>query len=123
MPKRAVRDALEYCLAVVLEEFRNAGKIELYEFEFMSNHYHLLGRDLIGCLPDFMERLNSLIAREIDSIHGINGTCIEKGYGLVKLVGAQRIVKQAVYTLANPVSAFLVAMPRHWRSVSSRELE
>ncbi|MEM6995095.1 MAG: hypothetical protein AAF721_31570, partial [Myxococcota bacterium] len=44
VPKPRIRAAIRFCLAVVLEKYRDAGKLELYEFVFMSNHYHLLGR-------------------------------------------------------------------------------
>ena len=67
VPKRKVREAIHFALAVKLEEFRNAGKLVLHEFEFMSNHYHLLGTDITGCLPDFVQQLNSLIARELNA--------------------------------------------------------
>ena len=122
-PKATICKALRYCLAVALDKFRSEGKIELYEFEFMSNHYHLLGRDLVGCLPAFIRYLNSLITRELNAIRGINGKNIEQGYGLVRLVGEERIVEQAVYTQANPVAAFLVAKARHWKHVSSRNMD
>jgi REP element-mobilizing transposase RayT len=123
VPKRKIREALRYCLAAVLEEYRSRGDIELYEFQFMSNHFHLLGKDVSGCVPNFMTELNSLISRQLNAIRGISGRNIEQGYGLVRLVGAQRIANSAVYTLANPVAAFLVARARHWRSVSSLNME
>jgi putative transposase len=123
VPKRQVREAIDYALAVVLERYRNAGKLRLHEFEFMSNHYHLLGTDIVGCLPDFIRHLNSLLSRELNAIRGISGTNIEKGFNLVRIVGAERIVEHAVYTLANPVRAFLVAKARHWKGTSSVRMD
>jgi REP element-mobilizing transposase RayT len=123
VPKRQVRKAIDYALAVVLERYRTAGKLSLHEFEFMSNHYHLLGTDKVGCLSDFIRDLNSLLARELNAIRGIKGTNVEKGFNLVRIVGAERIVEHAVYTLANPVRAFLVAKARHWKGTSSVRME
>lgn len=123
VPKRKVREAIHFALAVKLEEFRNAGKLALHEFEFMSNHYHLLGTDITGCLPDFVQQLNSLIARELNALRGIGGKNFEPGYSLVQIVGDERVAEHAVYTLANPVAAFLVAKSKHWRGVSSLKMK
>lgn len=123
VPERQVRKAINYALAVVLGKYRKGGKLCLHEFEFMSNHYHLLGTDKAGCLPDFIRELNSLISRQLNAIRGISGTNVEKGYNLVRIVSAERIVEHAVYTLANPVRAFLVEKARHWKGTSSVGME
>jgi putative transposase len=122
VPKRHVREAIDYALSVVLERYRSEGKLSLHEFEFMSNHYHLLGTDSVGCLPDFIRDLNSLLSRELNAIRGIKGTNVEE-YNLVHVVSAERIVEHAVYTLANPVRAFLVEKARHWKGTSSLAME
>ena len=123
VPKRAVRKVVKYALGVTLEKYREAGKLVLHEFEFMSNHYHLLGTDLDACLPDFVRDLNSLLARELNALRGMGGKNFEPGYGLVQVVGDERLVEHAVYTLANPVAAFLVSRSRHWRGVSSLRMK
>ena len=123
VPKKAVCKAIRYSLGVVLEKYRNSKKLVLHEFEFMSNHYHLLGTDLDACLPDFVRELNSLLSRELNALRGIRGKNIEPGYGLVQVVGDERIVEHAVYTLANPVAAFLVSKSRHWPGISSLRMK
>jgi len=123
VPKRHVREVIRYALAVKLQKFRDEGRLVLHEFEFMSNHYHLLGTDLDGCLPDFIQELNSLISRELNALRGIRGKNFEPDYNLVQVVGDERIVEHAVYTLANPVAAFLVAKSKHWRGVSSLRMQ
>ena len=123
VPKRQVREAIRYALAVTLEKYRDAGRLALHEFEFMSNHYHILGTDRDACLPDFVRDLNSLLARELNALRGIGGKNFEPGYGLVQIVGDERVAEHAVYTLANPVAAFLVAKSRHWRGVSSLRMK
>ena len=122
VPKRQVRKAIDYALSVTLEKYREAGKLTLHEFEFMSNHYHLLGTDKVGCLPDFIRDLNSLISRELNAIRGIQGTNIE-ATNIVQIVGEERIAEHSVYTLANPVRAFLVEKARHWKGTSSLRME
>ena len=123
VPKRQVREAIDYALAVVLGQYRKDGKLSLHEFEFMSNHYHLLGTDKAGCLPDFIRAFNALLSRQLNAIRGISGTNIEKGFNLVRIVSAERVVEHAVYTLANPVRAFLVEKARHWKGTSSLLME
>jgi len=122
-PKGHVREAIRYCLARTLKKYRDKGKIELYEFEFMSNHYHLLGRDITGCASDFVRDFNSLLSKQLNAIRGLSGKNFEEEPGLVQLVSDERIVEQVVYTQANPVAAFLVAKARQWRGVSSRDMD
>ena len=122
-PKGHVREAIRYCLARTLQKYRDKEKIELYEFEFMSNHYHLLGRDLTGCVSEFLRDFNSLLSKHLNALRGLRGDNFQEEPGIVRLVGDGRVVEQAVYTLANPISAFLVAKARHWRGVSSRDME
>ncbi len=124
VPKRRIRAAIRFCLTAVLDKYRNEGKIELYEFVFMSNHYHLLGRDLVGCLPKFIQELNALLSAELNALRGTSDSNFSrKPYGLVQVHGDVRLIEHAVYTLANPISAFLVARAKHWPGVSSLKLE
>jgi len=124
VPKRRIRAAIQFCLTAVLEKYRDEGKIELYEFVFMSNHYHLLGRDLVGCLPKFVQEFNALLSAELNALRGTSDSNFSrKPYGLVQVHGDARLIEHAVYTLANPIAAYLVARARHWPGVSSLKLE
>jgi REP element-mobilizing transposase RayT len=119
VPKKEIRKAIRYALSVTLQEYRSNGKLVLCEWVFLSNHYHFLGIDHEGCLPDFIRDLNSLISRQLNALRGISGANIEKGYNLVEVHSAERFVEHAVYTLANPVRAFLVATTKDWKDMSS----
>jgi putative transposase len=110
-----------YCLARTLDKYR--GCIEAHEFLWMSNHYHLVLTDRGGRLPRFMEELNSLLARALNALHGLEGTAIEKGYNLVAVASAGKLVEHCVYTLANPCKANLVERCHDWQGVSSQRLE
>ncbi len=124
VPKRRIYRAIRFCFTAVLDKYRNEGKIELYEFVFMSNHYHLLGRDLVGCLPKFVQEFNALLSAELNALRGTSDSNFSrKPYGLVQVHGNARLVEHAVYTLANPISAFLVARAKHWPGLSSLKLE
>lgn len=119
-PSRRTLEILWYCFARTLHKYR--GSIEAHEFLWMSNHYHLVLTDRGGCLPRFMEELNSLMARALNALHGIQGTAIEKGYNLVATDDG-KLLEHCVYTLANPCSAHLVERCHQWKGVSSRRLE
>ncbi len=56
----------------MLELGRYARKhgIMLYALVLMANHYHLLGLDKHGHLPDFMRDLNSFVARILNARYG-----------------------------------------------------
>jgi len=120
-PTRRTLEILWYCFAYTLDKHR--GCIEAHEFLWMSNHYHLVLTDRGGRLPRFMEELNSLLARALNALHGIQGTAIEKGYNLVAVATEGKLVEHCVYTLANPCSAGLVERCHQWHGVSSRRLE
>lgn len=120
-PTPRVIETIWYCLAVTLAKYR--GRIAMHELLWMSNHYHLVLTDQAGCLPRFMEQLNSLLARALNSIHGTIGTTIEKGYNLVAVADEHKLVEHCIYTLANPCSAHLVDRSHHWKGVSSRRLK
>ncbi len=120
-PTPRALEIIWYCFARTLEKYR--GRVAAHEFLWMSNHYHLVLTDLEGCLPRFMEELNSLLARALNALHGIFGTAIEKGYNLVAVMGENKLLEHCAYTLANPCSANLVKRSHHWKGVSSRSLE
>lgn len=120
-PNRQTLEIIWYCFARTLDKYR--GCIEAHEFLWMSNHYHLVLTDRGGRLPRFMEELNSLLARSLNALHGIQGTAIEKGYNLVAVATEGKLVEHCVYTLANPCSANLVERCHEWQGVSSRRLQ
>ena len=66
LPTLQTRMILRYCLAYAVSRT----SIQLHDFVFMSNHYHLVLTDLLGELPAFMRELNSLIARALNASQG-----------------------------------------------------
>lgn len=120
-PTPQALEIIWYCFARTLDKYRDC--IDAHEFLWMSNHYHLVLTDRGGRLPRFMEELNSLLARALNALHGIQGTAIEKGYNLVAVATEGKLVEHCVYTLANPCSANVVELCHQWQGVSSRRLE
>ena len=120
VPTPAVCLICWFCLAVT--SLKYAGRVVLHEFLFMSNHYHLVLTDVDGVLPDFMRDLNSLLSRALNALRGTQGTNIE-GYDFQVIADAGAAIRSIAYLLANPCAANVVERSRHWRGVSSLELE
>ena len=122
-PDRKTVEAITYCLGVVSKRYRAEGKLVLHEFVFMSNHYHLLGTDVAGCLPDFVRDLNALLSRELNALRGVRGANFEKGYGLLEVHSHDKALEHAAYTLANPAASDLVERAEQWPGLSSVDME
>ena len=123
VPTKEVCQLIWYCLSVTVEEFRDRGEIQLYEFMFSSNEYYLLGIDLAGRLPDFIRDLNSLLSRALNELRKIRGANIEEGYDLVEVRGEPRVIEHALHALASPVRTNQVKRCRQWKSVSSLNMK
>ena len=123
VPKPMVVESLDFALKAIAAKY--AGRIALHEYEFLSNHYHLLGTDREGCLPDFMRDLNAVVSKQLNALRGTRGTNIEKDYNLVivNMTTGDRAIEHAVYILANAVQAHLVERTVEWRAPNSFALE
>jgi len=119
VPTPRVLRVVRYCLAFVLQRYRQQYGLRLFEFLFMSNHFHLLLYNERPCIPDFMRDLNALLSRALNAMRGLRGTNFEKNYSLVRVLDPEHALEHAVYTLANPVAAHLVTRTRKWPGASS----
>lgn len=120
LPTRATRDILYYCLGYVLEKF----DVELHEFVFLSNHYHLVVTDPHAQLPAFVRELNSLIARSVNSSLGRwEAVWSVESYCAPGLCGGQDILNKSIYTLCNVNQAGLVRHVKDYGGPSSWNLE
>lgn len=105
------------------------GQILLHEFEFMSNHLHLLATVLAGkngaaALPDFMGYLESMLTKNLNAHRGISGKGFE-GYSfqIIDRDDSERIVDAILYIQNQAVAANLVERNSEWGHCSSRNLE
>jgi putative transposase len=115
-PGKATKDIFDYCLAEAAEKFG----IELIAWTAMSNHYHVVLRDVRGELPKFMHRLNVHLAKCLnvqwkrwENLWSSDPACA------THLVTLDDVFDSVVYTLANPVVADLVERAREWPGASS----
>lgn len=117
-PKPRVVALLQYCLAAALLGFR----IDVHEFCWMSNHWHVVLTDHDGELSEFVRKLHSLISRGLNAIRGTKGSNFEKGFTLQVETDEEAILRHCAYALANPVRANLVSGMRHWKGAHSGRL-
>ncbi|MFV8750399.1 transposase [Nannocystaceae bacterium ST9] len=116
LPNAQTKQVFEYALA---RAARLTGVV-LHAWTVMSNHYHLVVTDPLGRLPQFLQRLNSLVARALNFQYGRKESFWKSGsYNAVELLTEAAILDKMIYTLANPVSAGLVKHAWRWEGASS----
>jgi REP element-mobilizing transposase RayT len=81
----------------------------------MSDHYHLVLTDPRADLPRFNQLLDGVVARALNASYGRSESFwAPSSYSAVTLVSPEDVLDKIVYTLANPVSAGLVARGEEW---------
>ena len=123
VPKPVVRRIVDFCFGVVSSRYREETGMQFYEFEFISTHYHLVANNGTGCITDFLQDLNALIARELNALRGTSGAFFDRGPGIQTVVGGGRVFRHCVYTLANAVAAGIVHKTAHWKGSNSLRME
>jgi len=103
-----------YCCADAAERTG----VLLHGISVLSNHYHAVVTDVLGKIPEFMAHLNKLVAKCVNVSLGRweNVWAVEQP-SLVKTVDDQDVLDKMVYTLANPVSSYLVSHGHKWPGV------
>ncbi|MEM7153883.1 MAG: hypothetical protein AAF799_13625 [Myxococcota bacterium] len=116
LPTPETRWILAYCLGYVREKF----SIELHEFIFLSNHYHLVLTDPLGELPAFMRDFNSLVARTLNAAQGRwEALWSVEPYCAPALCEGEDIFDKCVYTLCNANEAGLVRYAKDYEGLCS----
>ncbi|MFT4706171.1 MAG: putative transposase [Bradymonadia bacterium] len=116
LPTAQVNQLLLYLFAVAAER----SGIVFHALVVMANHYHLLGTDTRGALPEFTEYLHSLVARSLNALHG----CDDKlwsgdGYTLLRPQASEDVWARLLYILGNPCAADLVEELADYPGVST----
>lgn len=116
-PDPTVTSTFLYCLGYAA----TAHGILVHGFMALSNHFHLCVTDPDARLPEFMHRLDGLLARALNAFRGRWECFFAPGsYGDVDLVSEEDELRKLVYLLTNPVKAGLVSHSRRWTGASSR---
>jgi hypothetical protein len=89
----------------------------------MANHFHLCATDPKGRISAFLQDFDSRLSRQLNALRGTTGKNFESEPGIQAVVDRDCVIDKSVYTLANPLSAHLVAHLRQWKGASSSALE
>jgi hypothetical protein len=123
VPTPVVRRIVDFCFAHVSSRYREESGMQFYEFEFLSTHYHVVANNGTGCVTDFLQDVNALIARELNALRGTSGGFFDRAPGIQTVVGDGRVLRHCVYTLANAVAAGIVHKTAHWKGSNSLRME
>ncbi len=110
-PEPWLAELFAYALAIAQQKTG----VRLIAFEAMSNHIHVVVEDIPGRLPDFMNELNELVARAVNSEIGRRDSLWEgAGAKWTALLTPEAIEESVAYTILNCVEAGLVPVARAW---------
>ncbi|AKV02632.1 hypothetical protein AKJ09_09295 [Labilithrix luteola] len=104
-----------YCTAVMAAKFG----IELHAVQMLSTHLHEVLTDMRGVLPSFLGQRNRLVANAVKVHRNWPEEVFQRAAAsCVQLHGADAVLKEIGYTLANVVDAGLVEHPEQWPGVT-----
>jgi REP element-mobilizing transposase RayT len=111
-PSKLTNEVVLYVLAVAAQRCG----VLVHAFCVLSNHLHLVVTDPDARLPEFMQYLDSLVARALNASLGrFEGFWSSDGsYSAVQPLAPGDVVAKVAYALANPVAAGLVPRGSEW---------
>jgi REP element-mobilizing transposase RayT len=113
--KRIIWDIYWYVTALLAHELG----IEIHAVQILSNHMHEVLTDTRGEIARFLQQRNRLFANALKVFLGWKEEVFARGgASCVDLYGADAILRQIAYTLANAVEAGLAHNPEDWPGVT-----
>ena len=113
-PCPRLNQAIQYIVAVLAQRYG----IRLHAFCVMGNHTHDVATDPFGRIIEFQRDCHALMARVINSMHGdFEGFWSREPTCRVECLEPDDVLDRITYTMANPVSAGLVAYGHTWPGV------
>lgn len=110
-PDDAMNNAFLYCLIEAALRF----KIDVVVAQMMSNHHHVVLRDLHGNVVAFYHRFHTNLAKCVNVLRGRGESVVSSApVSLVELGDRGAIIDAVVYTATNPVKDLLVEQVHHW---------
>jgi len=93
--------------------------IDLYAYCLMNNHYHLVLKNRLGRLSDFMKQVNGDFGLFYRRVYGGRGYVFQDRFKSTLIENEVYLKMVIIYTLLNPVRAGLVKSPLayKWSSV------
>ncbi|MFN0060818.1 MAG: transposase [Planctomycetota bacterium] len=116
-PDAEIKNLILYLLGLAARRYG----VVLHAFQFTSNHFHLVVKDVRRCLPRFMQWFSSLLARATNCYYRESGEFWwRRAYSSVRLPeDGSSTTEKIAYTLANVTTAGLVESHREWPGVTS----
>ncbi len=115
-PSAKAKAIFNYCLAEAVTKFN----IEVNGFLVMSNHWHLVVKDLDGTLPKFLARVHSHVAKCVNKLLDRKENFWASGhFSAVRLETPDDILQALTYALTNPVKARAVKKCSLWPGANS----
>jgi len=113
-PSRKLNRTIEYVVAVVA---KRTG-VRIHALCVLSNHWHVVASDPEARIPEFLRDVHALIAKCVNGALGRwENVWASEQTSLVRASGDEDVLARIVYTMANPVSARLVAYGHSWPGV------
>lgn len=119
-PTKRCREIFWYVLAHAAQKHG----IRIHEMVVMSNHYHVVLTDPRGELSDFVQLLDSLLARAMNRVIDRQGIFWEsEPFCAPRAVSPEAVLEGCVYALTNMVATPLVKRGQQWEGVTTWNLE
>jgi REP-associated tyrosine transposase len=113
-PSPRLNQAIQYIIAVLAKRHG----IRLHAFCAMGNHTHDVASDPDGRIVEFQRDCHAIMARVINAMHGdFESLWSREPTCRVECVEPDDALDKIAYTMANPVSAGLVAHGHSWPGV------
>ena len=113
-PSARLNQAILYIVAVLARRYG----IRLHAFCVMGNHTHDVATDPFGRIVEFQRDCHAMMARVINSMHGdFESLWSREPTGRIECLEPGDALDKIGYTMANPVSAGLVAHGHNWPGV------
>ena len=109
-PNHGINNILGAALARACQKF----KVKIYAFVFLSNHFHLIASKEDGNLADFMQWLNSVIAKRVGRQVGWRDKFWARRYSAEPILDDEAALERLRYVLAHGVKEGLVERASEW---------
>lgn len=109
-------------IAVALVDALWRHQLTLTAISVPNNHVHLVVYDPLGKVSEFLRDMKALVARFGNARDGVKGYAFwDRQQSVCMALGdAQAVVEKVAYTIANPVTSFLVERGEQWPGLQTR---
>lgn len=96
--------------------------VEIFAFNVLSNHMHLVLRAPAGNLPRFMQYVMTNISKKVGALVGWRGSFWERRYAASPILDDKALLEKVLYVLSHGPKEGLVRLCSEWPGLSSLPL-